>query len=222
MIAETKAAIRIWGRLSSSNVQAVLWCLAELNLPFERINAGYIHGVVDTPDYLAMNPNGLVPTLIDVSAPPLFETGAILRYLAGQYAPESFWPSDPVARAQTDKWAEWAKINIALKFTAPVFWLVVRTAPSRQNPEIIATNLKSLEKYLRIADARLDVHQYLAGSDFTLADIQMGHCLYRYYDIAIERPHLPNLRRYYDLLSTRPAYREYVRADYEELRVTDD
>ena len=99
---------------------------------------------------------------------------------------------------------------------------MVRTAPSRQNPEIIATNLKSLEKYLRIADARLDVHQYLAGSDFTLADIQMGHCLYRYYDIAIERPHLPNLRRYYDLLSTRPAYREYVRADYEELRVTDD
>ena len=222
MTSEPKAAIRIWGRLSSSNVQAVLWCLAELNLPFERINAGYIHGVVDTPDYLAMNPNGLVPTLIDGSAPPLFETGAILRYLAGQYASESFWPSDPVARGQTDKWAEWAKINIALKFTAPVFWLVVRTALSRQNPETIATNLKNLEKYLRIADERLDVHQYLVGSNFTLADIQMGHCLYRYYDIAIERPHLPNLRRYYDLLSTRPAYREYVRADYEELRVTED
>ena len=177
MTADTKAAIRIWGRLSSSNVQAVLWCLAELNLPFERINAGYVHGVVDTPDYLAMNPNGLVPTLIDGSAPPLFETGAILRYLAGQYAPESFWPFDPVSRGQTDKWAEWAKINIALKFTAPVFWL--RTAPSRQNPETIATNLKNLEKYLRISNDRLDVHQYLVGSNFTLVNIQMGHCLYR-------------------------------------------
>ena len=222
MTAETQTAIRIWGRLSSSNVQAVLWCLAELNLPFERINAGYIHGVVDTSDYLEMNPNGLVPTLIDGLAPPLFETGAILRYLAGKYALKSFWPSDPVARAQTDKWAEWAKINIALKFTAPVFWLVVRTAPSRQNPETIATNMKTLEKYLRIADDRLAVHHYLAGYDFTLADIQLGHCLYRYYDIAIKRPDLPNLRRYYDLLSTRPAYRAYVRVDYEELRVTDD
>ena len=222
MKAETKTAIRVWGRLSSSNVQAVLWCLAELNLAFERINAGYIHGVVDKPDYLAMNPNGLVPTLIDGSAPPLFETGAILRYLASQYAPESFWPSNPVARSQTDKWAEWAKINIALKFTAPVFWLVVRTAPSRQNPETIATNLKTLEKYLRVADSRLDANQYLAGANFTLADIHMGHCLFRYYDIAIERPHLPNLRHYYELLSTRPAYRKYVIASYEELWVTDD
>ncbi len=222
MTVENKTAIRIWGRLSSSNVQAVLWCLAELNLSFERINAGYIHGVVDTPDYLAMNPNGLVPTLIDGSGPPLFETGAILRYLADRYAPESFWPYDPVERAQTDKWAEWAKINIAVKFTVPVFWLVVRTAPLLRNPETIATNLKNLEKYLRVADDRLNVHQYLAGSDFTLADIQMGHCLYRYYDIAIERPNLPNLRRYYDLLSTRPAYREYVKTSYEELRATDD
>ena len=203
-------------------MQAVLWCLAELNLPFERINAGYIHGVVDSPDYLAMNPNGLVPTLIDGDGPPLFETGAILRYLAGQYAPECFWPTDAVQRAQTDKWTEWAKINIALKFTAPVFWLVVRSAPLRQNPETIAANLHVLEKYLRIADERLATHQYLAGSDFTLADIQMGHCLYRYYDIAIERPDLPNLRRYFDRLSSRPAYQKYVKADYEELRVTSD
>ena len=171
---KTKSAIKIWGRLSSSNVQAVLWCLAELNLPFERINAGYIHGVVDSLEYLAMNPNGLVPTLIDGDGPPLFETGAILRYLAGQYSPESFWPTDAMQRAQTDKWTEWAKINIALKFTAPVFWLVVRTAPSRQNPETIAANLKILEKYLRIADDRLEAHQHLAGSDFTLADIQVG------------------------------------------------
>ena len=219
---KTKSAIKIWGRLSSSNVQAVLWCLAELHLPFERINAGYINGVVDSPEYLAMNPNGLVPTLIDGDGPPLFETGAILRYLAGQYASESFWPTDAMQRAQTDKWTEWAKINIALKFTAPVFWLVVRTAPSLQNPETIAANLKVLEKYLRIADDRLGTHQYLAGSDFTLADIQMGHCLYRYYDIAIERPDLPNLRRYFDRLSSRPAYQKYVKADYEELRVTSD
>ena len=161
---KTKSAIKIWGRLSSSNVQAVLWCLAELHLPFERINAGYIHGVVDSPEYLAMNPNGLVPTLIDGDGPPLFETGAILRYLAGQYAPESFWPTDAVQRAQTDKWTEWAKINIALKFTAPVFWLVVRTAPSRQDPETIAANLNVLEKY----DPSLSLSTLSSSTSFPL------------------------------------------------------
>ena len=222
MTTKAESAIKVWGRLSSSNVQAVLWCLTELHVPFERINAGFIHGVTDTPEYLAMNPNGLIPTLMDGEGAPLFETGAILRYLASRYAPESFWPSDPALRAQTDKWAEWAKINIAIKFTGPIFWLVVRTAPSQQDPDTIAANCRILEKYLRIADDRLGRYRYLAGSDFTLADIQMGHCLYRYYDIAIERPNLPHLRRYYDLLSTHPAYCEYVKADYEELRVTDD
>jgi len=130
--------ITVWGRVSSSNVQATLWCLAELGLEFERIDAGFVYGVTDTPAYLEMNPNGFVPTLVDGENPPLFETGAILRYLATAHGDDVFWPSGLVARAQIDKWAEWAKINIALKFTAPVFWLVIRTARSLQDPEQIA------------------------------------------------------------------------------------
>lgn len=216
-----KNEITVWGRLSSSNVQVVLWCLDELGLDFKRIDAGFTYGVVDTPQYLDMNPNGTIPTLIDGESPPIFESGAILRYLAASYATELFWPSDPVARAQIDKWAEWAKINIANLFTAPVFWQVVRTAPSRQNPEMIARNIAALTKYLKIAEARLAQHDYLAGDQFTLADIQMGHCLYRYFDIDIARADLPHLRRYYDRLCQRPAYAKYVMADYSELRVTD-
>ena len=216
-----KNEITVWGRLSSSNVQVVLWCLDELGLDFKRIDAGFTYGVVDTPQYLDMNPNGTIPTLIDGESPPIFESGAILRYLAASYATDSFWPSDPVARAQIDKWAEWAKINIANLFTAPVFWQVVRTAPSRQDPEMIARNIAALTKYLKIAEARLAQHDYLAGGQFTLADIQMGHCLYRYFDIDIARADLPHLRRYYDRLCQRPAYAKYVMADYSELRVTD-
>ena len=216
-----KNEITVWGRLSSSNVQVVLWCLDELGLDFKRIDAGFTYGVVDTPQYLDMNPNGTIPTLIDGESPPIFESGAILRYLAASYATDSFWPSDPVARAQIDKWAEWAKINIANLFTAPVFWQVVRTAPSRQDPEMIARNIAALTKYLKIAEARLAQHDYLAGDQFTLADIQMGHCLYRYFDIDIARADLPHLRRYYDRLCQRPAYAKYVMADYSELRVTD-
>jgi glutathione S-transferase len=216
-----KNEITVWGRLSSSNVQVVLWCLDELGLDFKRIDAGFTYGVVDTPQYLGMNPNGTIPTLIDGVSPPIFESGAILRYLAASYATDSFWPSDPVARAQIDKWAEWAKINIANLFTAPVFWQVVRTAPSRQDPEMIARNIAALTKYLKIAEARLAQDDYLAGDQFTLADIQMGHCLYRYFDIDIARADLPHLRRYYDRLCQRPAYAKYVMADYSELRVTD-
>ena len=216
-----KNEITVWGRLSSSNVQVVLWCLDELGLDFKRIDAGFTYGVADTPQYLDMNPNGTIPTLIDGELPPIFESGAILRYLAASYATDPFWPSDPVARAQIDKWAEWAKINIANLFTAPVFWQVVRTAPSRQDPEMIARNIAALTRYLEIAEARLAKHDYLAGDKFTLADIQMGHCLYRYFDIDILRADLPCLRRYYDRLCQRAAFAKYVMVDYSELRVTD-
>lgn len=213
--------LMVWGRQSSSNVQALMWCIGELGLAFERRDAGLKYGVVDSPDYLAMNPNRTVPTLRDGDNPPLWETGAILRYLASSYAQEDFWPADPVARASVDKWAEWSKINIALKFTAPVFWRVVRTAPSKRDPAAIREGLRGLDKYLDIAEARLSETPFLVGQELTLADIQFGHTLYRYFDIDIERGERPALRRYYDALTARPAYREHVMVSYEDLRVSD-
>ena len=105
--------LKIWGRKSSSNVQALMWCVGELNLGYERSDAGFTYGLVETPEYLAMNPNGTVPTLQDGDHPPLWETGAILRYLADSYGSDDFWPADPVARAGVDKWAEWSKLNVA-------------------------------------------------------------------------------------------------------------
>ena len=213
--------ITVWGRVSSSNVQATLWCLAELGLAFDRIDAGFIYGVTDTPAYLEMNPNGFVPTLVDGENPPLFETGAILHYLVTAYGDDTFWPVDLVARTQIDKWAEWAKINIALRFTSPVFWLVIRTAPSAWDLDRIFTNLDLLNKFLAIADTRLAANAFIAGSQFTLADIQMGHCLFRYFDIDIPRAGFPHLQTYYERLCARPAYRRHVMVDYEELRVTD-
>ncbi len=213
--------LKVWGRKSSSNVQALMWCIGELDLACERIDAGFTYGLVDTREYLSMNPNGTVPTLRDGDNPPLWETGAILRYLANSYAPDSFWPADPVSRANVDKWAEWSKINVAQNFTAPVFWRVVRTAPSRRDPAAIADALRNLNKYLDIAETRLAASPYLAGEHLTLADIQIGHCLFRYFDIDIERTDHPHLRRYYDALTTRPAYREHVMLAYEELRIAD-
>lgn len=209
--------LKLWGRKSSSNVQAVMWCLAEIGLRVERIDAGFRYGITDTPDYLSMNPNGTVPTLQDGSNPPLWESGAILRYLANQYAPEAFWPSDPHARANVDRWAEWSKINVAINFTSPIFWRVVRTPQSRRDPSAIRAATVQLEKFLAIADSQLGKFAYIADDFLTLADIQFGHCLYRYFDIDIERCELNHLRRYYDMLTERPAYRENVMISYQEL-----
>jgi glutathione S-transferase len=213
--------LKVWGRKSSSNVQALMWCIGELDLPYERIDAGFTYGVVDTPEYLAMNPNGTIPTLQDGDHLPLWETGAILRYLSNAYGADNFWPENPVDRALVDRWAEWSKINIAIKFTAPVFWRVVRTPPSKRNANAIRDAINALDKYLDIADTQLSKFDFLAGPHITLADIQFGHSLYRYYDIDIERADHPRLRRYYDTLTSRPAFREHVMVSYDELREFD-
>jgi glutathione S-transferase len=212
--------LTIWGRKTSSNTQALMWCVGELGLAHVRHDAGHRHGGLDTAAFLAMNPNGAIPVLRDGDGEPLWETGAILRYLAARHGDGGpFWPADPVARAQVDKWAEWAKLNVTNQFTIEVFWRVVRTAPHARDPAAIAAAIDALGRPLDIAEAQLARHRHLAGPDFSLADIQLGHVLFRYFDIAIARPARPTLERYYRSLTERPAFREHVMVSYEELRV---
>ena len=212
--------ITVWGRKSSVNVQSVLWCLEELGLAYNRIDAGFTYGVVSTPAFLEMNPNGKVPVLVDGDGPAIFEAGAILRYLATQYAVAPFWPDTPAARAVVDKWAEWAKINFASHFISDVFWPLVRIPPSKRDFAAIKAALTSIEKELAIANKILANHDYLAGNDFSLADIQLGHCLYRYYNIDVVRTDLPHLQAYYGRLKQRRGFVCHVMASYDELRVT--
>jgi len=210
--------ITVWGRKSSVNVQLVLWALDEMSRPYQRHDAGFIYGVVDTDEFRAMNPNGRVPVLIDGDAPPIFESAAILRYLASQYGDESFWPSAAVARAQVDKWAEWAKWNFGHAFIMTTFWKLVRTPADKIDHDTIRSALAAVEEILALADAKLATSTYLANDEFTLADIAFGYCLYRYYDIDVVRRELPHLRRYYELLCRRPAYRKNIMVSYDELR----
>ena len=203
---KTVSKTTIWGRKSSVNVQSVLWCLEELDLAYSRIDAGFTYGVVATPAFLEMNPNGKIPVLIDGDGPAIFEAGAILSYLTTQYAVGPFWPEAPAARAAVDKWAEWAKINFASHFISNVFWPLVRVPPPQRDHAAITAALASVEKELAIADNVLATHAYLAGDDFSLADIQLGHCLYRYYDIDRARADLPHLQAYYRRLQRRTAF----------------
>lgn len=213
--------LTIWGRKTSSNVQALMWGVGELGLPYERHDAGHRYGGTDTAEFLAMNPNGTVPVLRDGDGAPLWETGAILRYLAGRYGRPPFWPEEGPGRAHVDRWAEWAKINVTLGFTAPIFWRVVRTAPKDRDPAAIRAAVAKLDPVLDIAEAQLARSAFLAGDALTLADIQFGHVLFRYFDIPIPRAERPALGRYYAVLAERPAFREHVMVSYEELRVAD-
>ena len=211
--------LTIWGRKTSSNVQALMWCIGELGLDYLRFDVGHRYGGTDGEAFYQLNPNRTVPVLQDGDNPPLWETGAILRYLASRYADDAFWPGDLLARTEVDRWAEWSKQNIALGFTAPVFWRVVRTPAAERDPQAIAAAVKALEQKLAIAEARLAGSRYLVGDTFTLADIQFGHVLYRYFAIDITRRPLPHLAAYYARLTARPAFRRHVMVSYDELKV---
>jgi glutathione S-transferase len=213
--------LTIWGRSDSSNVQAVVWAVGELGLAYERRDVGHRFGGLDTPEFAALNPNRLIPVLRDGAGEPIWETGAILRYLAARYGSELFWPRDPVARADVDKWAEWAKVSVAAAFTGPVFWAVVRTPPSRRDPAALGRALATLGQWLEIADARLERSAFLASDAFTLADVSFGSLLYRYFELEIARRDLPALGRYYGRLRERPAFQEHVMVSYEALRAFD-
>ncbi|MEO0752485.1 MAG: glutathione S-transferase N-terminal domain-containing protein, partial [Pseudomonadota bacterium] len=123
--------ITVYGRATSSNVQVVMWALAELGLKPERLDYGHVHGGLDTPDFRALTPHGKVPVLRDGDL-VVWESGAILRYLCARYGSgTAFWPEDPGARARVDMWAEWGKAELCRGFTVPIFWSRVRTAAAR-------------------------------------------------------------------------------------------
>ncbi|HDS1151610.1 TPA: glutathione S-transferase family protein [Pluralibacter gergoviae] len=211
--------LEVWGRKTSSNVQALMWCIGELKLPYQRYDVGHKYGGTDTDEFFLLNPNRTIPVIRDNGSQPIWETGAILRYLACRYGEDTFWPSDLTERTNVDRWTEWAKISVAMNFNEPVFWRVVRTPAHLRDWTAIKTAVEKFEKRLLIAEAQLKQYNYLAGDNFTLADVQFGHVLFRYFDIDVTRSDLPNLKLYYEGLQHRPAFREHIMISYDELRV---
>ncbi len=198
----------IWGRDNSVNVQKPLWCLEEMGIAYERRDAGGAFGIVDTPEYRALNPNGLVPTM-DEDGFILWESNAIVRYLAAKHSAGNLWPVDLRIRAEADRWMEWQNTTLwpALR---PVFWNLIRTPVDQRDPdEMEASRLKSAQ-VLRILDAHLATRAFVAGDDFTMGDIPVGCGVWRWMALPIERPPLPNLQRWFDALAQRPAFAKTV------------
>lgn len=207
----------IWGRASSSNVQKVLWALAELDITFERRDAGAHYGVVDTDEYRRMNPNGRVPTLVEGDF-ILYESNAIVRYLTQQHGGVLVPAGGNQGHALADQWMDWAATSFTQSMSA-VFWHKVRTPKAKQDATQFNVQYKAMIAGAGILDKRLGDTPWLAGEHFSMADIPTGAWMYRYYDIDIERPDLPNLQRWYNALTERDAFRKTVMTSYDELRV---
>ena len=201
--------LRILGRNTSSNVQKVLWVCDELGIPFEREDYGQHFGGNKTPEYLAMNPNGLVPTIIEDGF-VLWESNSICRYLAARHdKSHAVLPESLQDRASAERWMDW-QLSTAQPAFGPLFRSAARTPKAERDADAVAKAVDTAAKMLAIVDAQLGKTEYLACDRFTLGDVPMGIIAYRWFAFDIERPEMPNLKRWHDALAERAPYKKHV------------
>jgi glutathione S-transferase len=201
--------LKIWGRNTSSNVQKAMWAVGEMGLAHERIDIGGPFGKNKEPAYLAMNPNGLVPTLEEEDGFLLWESNSVIRYLAAKHRADILEPADIKVRALASQWMDW-QLTVLGPAITPVFWGLVRTPPEKRDMAAIeAAKVKTTEA-AKILDARLGKTNFAAGSTFSYGDIPVGVMIYRYMKLVPERPKLANLERWYAAIAERKAFRDHV------------
>lgn len=199
--------LKLWGRTNSVNVKKALWCIEELELKYERIDAGLQFGIVDTPEYRRLNPNGLVPTIEDHGF-VLWESHAIVRYLAAKHGAGRLWPIDLEQRADADRWMDWA-FSFQTAFR-PVFWGLIRTPVEKRDARAIEEGCRKSAELLGYLDAALAGRRYVAGEDFTMGDIPIGCHVHLWLRLPIERPRHPYLEAWFARLLERAPYRKVV------------
>jgi glutathione S-transferase len=201
--------LKIWGRNTSSNVQKVIWALAEMKLPFERVDVGGAFGKTKDPFYLAMNPNSLVPTLEEEDGFTMWESNSIVRYLAGKHANRTLEPSDLKNRARAQMWMDW-QLSVMAPAITPVFWQLIRTPADKRDMNAIETGKEKTITAAKMMDAQLGKTKFLASDEFSYGDIPVGIMIYRYVQLIPERPATPNLDRWYAAISGRAAFKEQI------------
>jgi glutathione S-transferase len=198
--------LTIWGRLSSINVQKVVWCCDEIGLRYERVDVGGKFGGNDTPEFLAKNPQGLVP-VIEEDGFAMPESNAIVRYLCARHSAGNLWPEDLHQRAQVDRWMEWLSTSF-VPAQRDAFWELIRVAPERRNAAAVEASRVKSEKCAAILDRQLAGRRYITGEAFTAADIVVGCATHRWLNLPLERTPRANLERYYADLKSRPGSRQ--------------
>ncbi len=204
----SRQMLTLWGRTNSINVQKVLWTLAELDLDYTRVDAGMAFGVVGTPDYRAMNPNRLIPT-IDDDGFVLWESNVIVRYLSAKYGAGSLCPETLEARFLAEQWMDWQATNL-YPALIPVFLGLIRNQAPFSDPATIETARAKTETALAVLDAQLATNAYVAGDALTMADIPAGASAWRWYAMPIAHESHPNIERWLDALKGRPGFARHV------------
>ncbi|UCH75219.1 MAG: glutathione S-transferase family protein [Rhodospirillales bacterium] len=200
--------IRILGREDSINVRKVLWCCEELGLAFEREDFGGPFGKTDTPEYLSLNPNGLVPTVLDDGL-AVWESNTILRYLASKYGGEPLRGRDPAERSRVERWMDWQLSVVGPPMTV-VFINLIRLPEDERDMAAVEKSRNLLAKAMTLLDGELGDGPYILGREFTLADIPLGVAVNRWFELPIRREKLDNLARYYGTLRERAGYTQHV------------
>ena len=200
--------LEIWGRPYSSNVIPVIWAANELDLDYTLHLAGGSFGKLDGPQYARINPNRMIPAIRDGHF-TLWESLSIVRYLCDCYGRGELSPSDPQARALADQWMEWSASKVFLPVIY-LFFATVRTQPPDRDLAQIATFRDEAHTALNILDGHLATQPYVCGDNFTMGDIPLGCVVYRYFNVDVDRPTLPNVEAWYERLSQRQAYKKHV------------
>ena len=200
--------LKIYGRANSANVQKVTWACTEIGVAYERVDIGMQYGGNDTPEYLALNPNGRVPT-IDDDGFILWESNAIVRYLAAKHDAGGLSPSDPQVRASAERWMDWQLSTLGPAFFA-MFWGLVRLSEAERDYDAIERSRAETAKLFGFMDAQLAGRQYLVADTLTIGDIPFAGFVYRWFELDVERPSLPNFEAWYQRLCDRAAFREHI------------
>lgn len=200
--------LKIWGRTTSSNVQKVLWTCAELDIAFERVDWGGPFGGNKDPAYLAMNPNGLVPTVEDGGL-VIWESNTIIRYLCATRGGERLHPRDPARRTEVERWMDWQIASLAQPMGVMLLGYY-RTPPEQRDPKALeAARLRAIELWTMV-EQQLGRGPYIAGDAFSLADIALGMFGHRWHVYPIERPPLPRLKAWYERIGERPGFKAHI------------
>lgn len=199
--------LKVLGRASSSNVQKVMWCLAELALPNERLDVGGAFGGNRDADYLQLNPNGVVPTLIDGDH-VVWESNTILRYL-GNSRGEALYPGQSTRRSEVECWMDW-QLGTLNNGITPLFQSIARTPEDQRRPELTEQHRAATARWMSLLDAALAQREFVAGPALSLADIALGPSVYRWFELPVERPKQLHLRAWFDRMAQRPGFRAHV------------
>jgi glutathione S-transferase len=202
--------LKIWGRRNSSNVQKVMWAVAETGVAYEHTEVGGAFGGNREPSFLALNPNGLVPVIQD-GAVVMWESNAIVRYVASKYGAGRLAPSDPVMRARADQWMDWQQTSVNAPMVT-TFWGLIRTPEDKRDQTTISAAEQRFAEVMTILDAQLSKTPYVAGDIFCMGDIPLAVMTHRYLYLFPDHPPLRNLQRWYGALAARQAFADHVAA----------